>query len=83
MYQVSSHIREVNDIEFIAKLAKTWFIRRLGEDIGQLIISADSFNLDISLANMISKKMMPNINMLGSLVLYRIVGNLDSTFIIT
>jgi hypothetical protein len=32
---------------------------------------------------MISKKMVPNINMLGSRVLNRIVGNLDGTFIVT
>jgi hypothetical protein len=38
----------------------------LGKYIRQLIIRAYSINLDISFAHMISKKMVPNINMLGS-----------------
>jgi hypothetical protein len=59
------------------------FIQRLREYIRQLIIRAHSINLNISFAHMISKKKMPNINMLGSRVLNRIVGYLDGTFIVT
>jgi hypothetical protein len=58
------------------------FIQRLGKYIRQLIIHAHSINLDISFAHMISKKMVSNINMLGSRMLNRIVGKLDGTFIV-
>jgi hypothetical protein len=47
-----------------------------------LIIRAYSINLDISFAHMISKKMVSNINMLGSRVLNRIVCNLDSASVV-
>jgi hypothetical protein len=80
---LSTHIGEIKNVQFISKLAKPSLIKWLCEDIGKLIIGAHTFNGYVSLLLMISNKVMPYINMLGSRVLDQVVCHLDCTFIVT
>jgi hypothetical protein len=48
-----------------------------------LIFGAHTLNANVTLQLMISYKVVPYINVLGSSMLNRIVGHLDCTFIVT
>ena len=83
MCKISSNICIVDDVKLTFQFTKTSFIKRLSEDIGQLIISSHTLHFNITFAHMIPQQMMMNINMYGSLVLNGICGNLHGTFIVT
>jgi hypothetical protein len=59
------------------------FIKWLCEYIGKLVIGANIREINISSVYMIPDEMMTNLNILHLVVLNRVVGNLDCTFIIT
>ena len=62
----STHIGEVKYVQFIPQLAKPLLIEWLGEDIGKLIIGANTFNANVPFLLVISYEMMADINMLCS-----------------
>ena len=62
---------------------ESWFIKGLREDIGKLILGGDIREINITLLNMIPNEMMANLDMLRLGVLNGILGDLDSTFIVT
>ena len=64
-------------------MAKDFLIKRFGEYIRQLLIGKNMLKINVTLSNMISNEMMTNFNMLSSRMLYRIMTNFDSTFIVT
>jgi hypothetical protein len=57
-------------------------IQGLGEYIGELIIGAHIREINITTCHVLSYEMMPDLNMLGLVVLNRVVGNLDGTFVV-
>ena len=62
----STHIGEVKYVQFIPKLAKPLLINWLGENIGKLIIGANTLNTNIPFLLVISYEMMVDINVLCS-----------------
>ena len=64
-------------------LQKPLFIKWLGEDIGKLIFSARTLNANVPFLLVISYEMVADINVLCSCMLNWIVGELDSTLIVT
>ena len=65
------------------QLAKSFLVQGLCEDIRQLLFSVDMDDINVFLHNVISEKVMTNLNMLCLRVLNWIVGNLDGTLIVT
>ena len=63
-------------------LQNLFLIQGLSEDICQLIISLHMVDEDIALEDMVPKKMMTNLGVLGLRVLYWVVCNLDCTLIV-
>ena len=62
----STHIGEVKYIQFIPQFAKPLLIKWLGEDIGKLIIGANTLNTNIPFLLVLSYEMMADIYMLCS-----------------
>ena len=83
MWGASTHVGEVNDVQFISQLAKPLLIKWLGEYVGQLIFGAHTLNANVTLQLMISYEVMSYVNVLCSCMLNWIVGHLDCTFIVT
>ena len=79
----STHIEEVKYVQFIPQLAKSLFIKWLGEYIGKLIFGAYTLNLNVPFLLMISYEIVADINVLCSCMLNWIVGQLDCTLIVT
>ena len=73
----------INDIQFTSQMAKNFLIKRFGEYIRQLLIGANMLKINVPFSNMISNEMMTNFNMLSSRMLHGIVGDLNSTLIVT
>ena len=73
----------INDVQFTSQTAKDFLIKRFGEYIRQLLISAKMLKINVPFSNMISNEMMTNFNMLSSRMLHGIVSNLNNTFIVT
>ena len=65
------------------QLAKPFLVQGLREDICQLLFSVDVNDINIFLHDMISKKVMTDLNVLCLQVLDWVVGNLDGAFIVT
>jgi len=62
----STHIGEVKGVQFIPYLAKPLLIKRLGENVGKLIIGANTLNCNATFHLMISYEVMPYVNVLCS-----------------
>ena len=62
----STHIGEIKDVQFIPNLAKSLFIKWLGEYVSKLIIGANTLNYNVSFHLVIPYKMMPYVNVLCS-----------------
>jgi hypothetical protein len=62
----SNHIPRINDIEFTPYLSESSLIMRFGKDIGELFIGSHMGNHNISLDDVVSHKMVLNINVFGS-----------------
>ena len=56
---------------------------RFGKDVFNLIFSPAGFHDDIPFLNIISQKVMPDINVLCSFMLDQILSHVDCTYIIT
>ena len=64
------------------QLAKPFLIQGLSEDICQLLFSVDVNDINIFFVDMISEKVMMDLNVLCLRVLNWILGKLDGAFII-
>jgi hypothetical protein len=62
---------------------KTFSHQWLGEYIGKLIFGAHTLNANAPFLLMISNEMVADINVLCSCMLNQIIGELDSTLIVT
>jgi hypothetical protein len=58
-------------------------IKESGKDIGELFIGSHMGNHYISLDDMISQEVVPDIKVFGSRMLTRVVSNPDGTLIVT
>ena len=65
------------------KSTKPCFIQWFGENICQLQICTNVINVNITLFNMISQEVIPNINVLGAEMILGVLSNIDGTLIIT
>ena len=79
----STHIGEVKYVQFIPQLAKPLLIKWFGEDIDKLIIGAHTLNTNVPFLLVILYEMVADIYMLCSYILNQIIGELDSTLIVT
>jgi hypothetical protein len=79
----STHIWEIQYAQLIPYLAKPILIQWLGEYVGKLIFGAHTLNANIPFLLMIYYKIVTDINVLCSCMLNQIVGELDSTLIVT
>jgi hypothetical protein len=66
-----------------SQLAKGYVIKGLGEDIDKLFIHLIMLEDNVTIGNMISDEVVMNVYVFGSGILDGIMGNLDSTFIVT
>ena len=73
----------INHAKFMLNEIQSLCIEKFGENIQKLIICINKFKQDITTLHMISKKMMSNINMLGSRMLNGIFAKIYSTCIVT
>jgi hypothetical protein len=83
MCNKSNHIPRINDIEFTPYLSKSLLIKGFDKDIDELFIGSHMGNLNVSLDDMISQKVVPDINVFDSRMLIRVVSNLYGTLIVT
>jgi hypothetical protein len=58
-------------------------IKGFGETIDELFIGSHMRNHYVSLDGMISQEVVPDINVFGSIILTRVISNLDGTLIVT
>ena len=79
--QFTGHLRIPRYLAHIAT-CKPFLIQGLCEDISQLLFSVDVNDINIFLHDMISEKVMMNLNVLCLRVLNSIVGNLDGAFVV-
>ena len=77
---ITGHLRIPRYLAHTAT-CKTFFIQGLCEDICQLLFSADMNDINIFLHDMISEKVMMDLNVLCLRVLNWVVGDLDGAFI--
>ena len=61
-----SNIIHINHAKFYSNLVKLTFIQGFGENISKLVESINMLNAYVTFKCMISNKMMPNLNMLGT-----------------
>src|ERR1041385_2151393 len=76
------HVASVQDVQLTPKCTEPFLIQGLRKNISQLIFGVNMTDNNIFSLNVISKKMMTNINMLRSRVLHWIMGNFVSTLVI-
>ena len=79
----SSKVTRINDIYLIPQLSKSCLIKGLGEDVGELILGPDIREMDITLLHMLSNEVMTNLDVIRLGVENGVVGDLDSTLIVT
>ena len=65
------------------QISESCFIKWLYKHICKLVLGWNIAKLNISMVEMITNKVMANLNVLCSLVLHWVVTNLDCTFIVT
>ena len=75
--------RTINHAKIMFYEVQSLLIERFGEDICKLIICINKLKWDITILNMISQEVIPNVYMLGSRMLNRILAKVDGTCIIT
>ena len=73
----------IADVQAGSKLLENRGRESLGEDIGILGFCRYKEYMDMIKSNMISNKVQVNLHTFGMLVLNRIVGEVDSTFVVT
>ena len=65
------------------QLSESCFIKWLRENIRKLVFGTYIRQVNIPASNMIPDEVMTNLNMLRLVLLHRVVGDLDCTFIVT
>ena len=75
--------RNDTNTDGLTKRLKLWTIKWFSEDVNLLILDVDEFKKHHFLLYQVKNKMISNLNMLWLWVLYWVLGEINSTFIIT
>ena len=65
------------------QLSESPLIQWLGEDVRQLILSANEGENNVASSNVIPNEVIPYLNVLRLPMEYRIVGDLDGALVVT